>query len=193
MEFEELKKMWHAQDKTYIYSIDEQALHNRIKAKQRQAYHITRASEWFSIGVLVVAGGVILVTTAAKSGGSVYLYLLSAWMLVAAVLLLIGRARRIKGQGQFDRSLRGDLEYAISLATYQVRLSQLLRWNLPVVGILVLLSFWEEGQSVWAIVGLIVFLALAYWASGWEHGIYKARKRELEVLKDKLNSEDVSA
>ncbi len=68
MEFEDLKKMWHAQDKAYIYSIDEKALHNRIKAKQRQAYHVTRASEWLSIGAFVVGGGVTLTTTALNSG-----------------------------------------------------------------------------------------------------------------------------
>lgn len=193
MEFEDLKKMWHSQDKAYIYSIDEQALHNRIKAKQRQAYHIVHASEWLSIGAFAVAGGAILVSSWMKSGGSIYMYLLAGWMLIAAVYLFVSRARRIKGQGQFERTMRGDLEYAISLASYQVRLSGMLRWNLPVVGILILLSFWEEGQSLWAILGFVVFLTLAHFAAGWEHGIYKARKRELEILKSKLEEEEVLA
>jgi hypothetical protein len=193
MEFEDLKKMWHSQDKAYIYNFDEQALHNRIKAKQRQAYHIVHASEWLSIGAFAVAGGAILVSSWMKSGGSIYMYLLAGWMLIAAVYLFVSRARRIKGQGQFERTMRGDLEYAISLASYQVRLSGMLRWNLPVVGILILLSFWEGGQSLWAILGFVVFLTLAHFAAGWEHGIYKARKRELEILKSKLEEEEVLA
>src|SRR5690606_39460399 len=85
MEFEDLKKMWHSQDKAYIYSIDEQALHNRIRAKQRQAYHTAHVSEWLSIGAFVVAGGAILVSSWMKSGGSIYMYLLTAWMLFGAL------------------------------------------------------------------------------------------------------------
>jgi membrane protein YdbS with pleckstrin-like domain len=193
MEFEDLKKMWHSQDEAYIYSIDEEALHNRIKAKQRQAYHTAHVSEWLSIGAFVVAGGAILVSSWMKSGGSLYMYLLAGWMLAAAVYLFVSRTRRIKGQGQFERTMRGDLEYAISLATYQVRLSGMLRWNLPVVGIFILLSFWQSGQSLWAILGFVVFLTLAHFAAGWEHGIYKNRKRELEILKGKLEEEEVPA
>lgn len=193
MEFEDLKKMWHSQDKAYIYSIDEEALHNRIKAKQRQASHIAHVSEWLSIGVFLAAGGGVLAMNIFRSGGSIYMTLLAVCFLVAAVYLFIGRTRRIKGQSQFERSMRGDLEYAISLATYQVRLSGMLRWNLPVVGIFVLLSFWESGQSLWAIIGFAVFLTLAHLAAGWEHGIYKSRKRELEILKAKLDEEEVPA
>lgn len=185
--------MWHSQDKAYIYSIDEQALHNRIRAKQRQAYHTAHISEWLSIGAFVAAGGAILTMNIVRSGGSIYMKLLSIWLLIAAVYLFIGRTRRIKGQGQFERTMRGDLEYAISLATYQVRLSGMLRWNLPVVGIFILLSFWQSGQSLWAIIGFAVFLTLAHFAAGWEHGIYKSRKRELEVLKAKLDEEEVPA
>lgn len=193
MEFEDLKKMWHSQDKAYIYSIDEQALHNRIKTKQKQASHIAHVSEWLSIGAFVVAGGGILAKNIVGSGGSIYMSLLGVWLLIAAVYLFIGRTRRIRGQSQFERSMRGDLEYAISLATYQVRLSGMLRWNLPVVGIFVLLSFWESGQSLWAIIGFAVFLTLAHFATGWEHGIYKSRKHELEILKGKLDEEEVPA
>jgi hypothetical protein len=38
-----------------------------------------------------------------------------------------------------------------------------------------------------------VFLTLAHLAAGWEHGIYKSRKRELEILKAKLDEEEVPA
>jgi hypothetical protein len=33
---------------------------------------------------------------------------------------------------------------------------------------------------------VLLFFALSYYAGGWEHNIYKRKKRELEVLKKKL-------
>lgn len=37
----------------------------------------------------------------------------------------------------------------------------------------------------------MIFLFLANYAAGWEHGIYKARKRELEILRNKLENEEL--
>ena len=40
------------------------------------------------------------------------------------------------------------------------------------------------------IAGIIIFFVLTNYASGWEHNIYKRKKRELEILKDKLENEE---
>ena len=120
------------------------------------------------------------------------MYFLSAWMFSVALYLLASRIRRIKGDYRFDRSMHGDLNHAISMATYQVRLSQLMRWNILPMGILILLGVWEGGKSVWVAVGIFIFFVLANYAAGWEHSIYKARKRELEILQNKLESEELS-
>ena len=37
---------------------------------------------------------------------------------------------------------------------------------------------------------ILIFFVLTGYASGWEHRIYKARKRELEILQGKLENED---
>ena len=75
------------------------------------------------------------------------MYILSAWMLGSALYLLVSRIRRIKANHRFDRSMRGDLTHAISVATYQVRLSRLMRWNILPIGILTLLGVWSSGKS----------------------------------------------
>jgi hypothetical protein len=137
-----------------------------------------------------VAGCLVLAVNVFSRKGSVFMYLLSAWMIGCAFYLLAAKARRIAGERQFDRSLRSDLDHAISLATYQVNLSLLGRWNLVPIGLLIVLGFWEGGKSVWWIVGLLAFLTITHFAAGWEHNIYKNRKRELEILRGKLDSEE---
>jgi uncharacterized membrane protein YqjE len=54
------------------------------------------------------------------------------------------------------------------------------------VGILVLLGFWEGEKSIWVAAGILIFFVLANYAASWEHNIYKSRKRELEMLRQKL-------
>ncbi|MEI9909691.1 MAG: hypothetical protein WDO71_08435 [Bacteroidota bacterium] len=66
-------------------------------------------------------------------------------------------------------------------------------WNTIPLGVFLLLGFWEKGKfSVWAIVFLLVFFTFVYYAGGWEHRIYKKRKRELETLQKKLKSDELS-
>jgi hypothetical protein len=177
MEFEELQKIWDSQSEKPLYAIDEKALHNRILLKKKQAYHISNISELLVILVNSGAGCFILALNLSNQNGNVAIYVLAAWMFASALYVLVSRISRIRGESQFDRSLRGDLSHAISMAMYQVRLSQLMRWNILPIGILSLLG-----------IGIFVFFALAYYAGGWEHGIYIRRKRELELLKAKLEN-----
>ncbi len=190
-EFDEMKKIWDSQNNEPLYAINEKALHDRILSKKRQAHHITNISELLSIIVNIVAGCFILAMNFPKQSGSLFMYILSAWMFVCAMYLLVGRIRRIKGNDQFDRSLRGDLHHAISMASYQVRLSQLMRWNILPIGTLSLLAVLEGGKSVWIAVGILIFFAIAYYVGGWEHSIYKNKKRELEILQKKLANETI--
>jgi hypothetical protein len=75
---------------------------------------------------------------------NISMYVLSAWMLGSALFMLVSRIRRIKGDNQFDRSMSGDLDHAISVATYQVRISQIMLWNILPIGALTFLAFGKE-------------------------------------------------
>ncbi len=189
MEFDELKQVWDSQNNELIWSINERALHNRILSKKKQANHITNVSELLLIIVNMGAGYFVFQMNLSGHSGNIFMYLLAAWMLGISWYLLFSRISRLKKNKQFDRSMQGDLNYAISLATYQVRLSLLGRWSIVPIGLFTLLALWQSGKSVWIIVALLLFFALTTYASRWEHGIYKTRKRELEILKGKLESE----
>jgi hypothetical protein len=188
MEFDELQKIWDSQNDRPLYAIDENALHNRISSKKNKGRHITNFSELLTIVVYFAGGGFILGINLINKNANGFLYLMSAWMFLVAVYTLISRIRRIKKDNLFDRSIRGDLFHAVSVASYQVRFSQLMRWNMLPVSLLLVLSVLESGKSIWLAVGTSVFLVIANYAAGWEHNIYKRRKHELEILRDKLEN-----
>lgn len=189
MEFEELQKIWDTQNNQPLYALNEKAMYNRILSKKKKAYHIANISELLLIVVYIGAGSFILGVNLFNQSESVFMYLLSVWMFGSALYSLVSRIRRIKGNRRFDRSMRGDLEHAISIATYQVRLSWIMRWNTLPIAALTILGVWQSGTPLWVVALLLIFFVLGNYASGWEHNIYIARKRELEILQTKLADE----
>jgi hypothetical protein len=189
MEFEEMQKIWDSQRNEALYVLNENALHNRIMAKKRQSGKITNFSEL--MGMIVNTGaGVLMFQSVWKEGrGNIYLTLLGAWMICTALAVLFFRIRRLNGNAKFDRSMLGDLSYALSTATYQVKLGSFLRWNIVPMGVLISLGFWDSGNSPWLILGVMVFLAITNYFAGWEQRYYYNRKRELATLYDKLIQE----
>lgn len=189
MEFDQLQKIWDAQNNQVLYTLNEEAMYNHILQKKRQGYHISHISEMALIGVNAATGVMILIMNATRTQTSIALYGLGAWMLGCAIYVLAGRIRRIRGERRFDRSMRGDLAHALSIATYQVHLSQSMRWNVLPIGLLLALGMWETGKPVWISIVSTAFLLLTYFASGWEHNYYKNRRRNLETLQARLEEE----
>ena len=189
MEFDELKKVWDSQNNELLYAINETALHNRILSKKKQAYHITNTSELLLIIVNMAAGFFVLTLNLSGREVNIFMYLLAAWMLGISWYLLFSRIRRLKRNNQFDRSIHGDLNYAISIATYQVRLSLLSRWSILPIGVFTLLGIWQSGKSIWIAVATLIFFLFSNYVAGREHRNYISRKHELEMLKKKLEDE----
>lgn len=190
-EFEELQKIWDVQNNQLVYAINEEALFRRIAVKKNQALTITNVSEWLLIVVNMAAGGFILGADFPTNNATTLMHVMALWMLGVASYLIASRIRRKAEGKRFDRTMRGDLAHAISVAAYQVRLSQLMRWNVVPIGGLTLLGIGAGGKSVWIGIVTAAFFALAFYLGRWEHGIYRARRDELEILKRKLES-DVS-
>jgi hypothetical protein len=189
MEFEEIKQVWDSQDDRPVYLINEKTLHERILLKKKQANHLTQTTEFFLILVYLCSGSFILAINFYKPPHYLSLLLLGCWILLIAFFVLLSRVQRIRGNKRFDRSIQGDLDQAISIAGYQLRLSQFMRWNMVPVAILILLGFWEGGKTVWITGCFVVFFILAYFLGGLEHKIYKGRRDELRMLKKKLEND----
>jgi hypothetical protein len=189
MEFEELQQIWDSQNNKPLYAINEKALHNMILSKKKVASHITNVSELLLVIVNLGAGGLVLGINLFPLSGNIFIFLMAPWMVATSMYVLVNRVRRINGEGRFDRSMHGDLSHAISVATYQERLSQLMRWNILPIAVLILLSFWQGGKSIWMAGLTMLFFVFAYYLGVWEHNIYKSRKRELETLRNMLTNE----
>ncbi|MEJ1237122.1 hypothetical protein WBG78_03275 [Chryseolinea sp. T2] len=188
MKFEEIKTIWDTQNSKPMYTLNESLLYQQVIDRQRRVKHFARVSELLLI--LVNLGSAIFILGATLgTSNNLSLLVLSAWLLISGAWILYQRYRRLKGDDNFDRSIQGEVTYALSIANYQVRLARLGRWNVVPMGVLTLLALWESGKSSWWLIAIILLFVLSYIAAGWENSIYIDRRDELESLKKKIDDE----
>jgi len=183
MEFDDIKKIWDTQNNQPMYVINEAAFEKTIATKKNKGVHITNISELLSIIVNLGGGTIILLMNILSNTPDLYLYALTAWMMITGIYCLYERMKRIRGNAQFDRTMLGDLDYAISIANYQVRFSGLMRWNILPIGALIILGMWNKENILGIVIGLVLFLGLTFYASGFEHRYYIRRKKDIEELR----------
>jgi hypothetical protein len=188
MEFDEMKKIWDAQNNQPLYTFDEKALHNRIRSKMKIMLRFTSVSEWFLVMINLGTGGILLGFNRFKPGTNLFLYLEAAWTFALAVYLVSHHIRRVKAGRRFDRSVHGDLDHAISIANYQMRLSQIIRWNFVPMGVIMIFSGWESGQLLKVSAVILASYTLAFYVTSKGYRFNKRRKRELQVLRGKLET-----
>ena len=192
MEFDEMKKIWDAQNNQPLYVIDEKALRNRLQRERHSV--LTNISEWILIisylGVVTVLVGFNLFVL---PKANIFLYLEAAWMFSTVVVLVVIHIRRIKAGRRFDRSIHGDLDHGIHLINYQMRISQITRWNLLPMGAIMILfiSGWEARKLLEISAVILVLYTLTFYASSKGLRANKKRKRALQVLKEKLESSSI--
>ena len=188
MEFEEMKKIWDAQNNQPLYAIDERALHNRIQSNTNTMRHFNTITDWALIMIYLGASGKLIYTNRFKPGANIFMYLEAAWMLAIVVYFVVSYFRRIKAGRQFDRSIHGDLDHAIFLLNYQMHVSQIVRWNFIPMGAIMIFSGWESGKLLKVGAIILVSYALAFYVTSKGYQANKRRKRKLQVLKQKLEA-----
>ena len=186
MEFEEIQEIWDLQKKQSMYTINEKVLHGAILVKKKKAQRLVNVSEWFLVAVNLIAGAVVFGLNFSNPPWNFFLYGMAIWMVATATFILLGRMNRLKRANMFDLNMRGSLQHAIADATYWVRVSQLMRWNILPITVFILLGMWAAGKPVWIMALTFIFFGITYYASGVEHNCYKARKQELISLFEKL-------
>ena len=183
-----MKKVWDTQNNQPLYVIDEKALHSRIQSKMNAMLHLSTINEWMLILINLVTGAILVGGTPLTSGTNLFLILEAVWMFFLVVYLVKHHFNRIKAGRRFDRSLHGDLDHAISLAGYQMRLSQIIRWNFLPMGAIMIFSGWESGKLLKVGAIILVSYTLAFYVTSKGYQVQKRRKRELQVLKEKLEA-----
>ncbi|MEJ0034293.1 MAG: hypothetical protein WDO15_29925 [Bacteroidota bacterium] len=179
MTFDDIKKVWDMQSNETMYAINESTMRKNIVSKKEKGIHITNVSELLSIVANLGSGTLIMM----MGKSNLYLLILSLWMLATGTYCLVARIKRLRGKKKFDRTMLGDLDHAIDIASYQVRFSSLLRWTIIPIALLIVLS--KTDSLLW-IVSLLLFFAITFYASGWEHNYYKRRLGNLLKLRENL-------
>ena len=165
MEFEEMKKIWDAQNNQPLYVMDEKALYIRIQSKMNSLLHVTSTSELGLIVINLFTGIVLIGRNSFARGPNIFLIIEAAWMFGIVAYLIISRIRRIKASSRFTRSINGDLNHAISLTAYQMRLSQIICWNFLPMGLIMIGSGWEAGKLLKVGALILVSYALAFYVT----------------------------
>jgi hypothetical protein len=189
MEFDEMKKIWDAQTNQPLYTIDEKALQNRLQRKRHTV--LVNVVEWLLIISYLVVVSILVRLNPFKPGSNIFLSLEAAWMFALVVYLVVIRIRRIKGSRRFDRSIHGDLDHAIYLISYQMRIAQVLRWNLLPIGLIMIFSVWKTGKLFLVSAVILVVYSLVFYANSKSLSGHKRRKRALQVLKEKLENSSI--
>jgi len=186
MEFETIQQTWNSQDTNRTYTINEPALYDQIQRKKRGAGRLASFTEKVLIGSNLLAAGFIVGVSLFKGSQQVFPYLMTGWMILSVFYIVIKRYQRKTLETQFDTSMLGSLDHAISNAVSQLRVARIMRLNLIPVAGLVIFSLLNSGTSPWFVVLIVAFFGLSYYASGWEYKSYAARKNELDKMREKL-------
>ena len=79
MEFDEMKKIWDAQNNQPLYVMDENALYKRIQSKMNSLLHVTSTSELGLIVINLFTGIVLIARNSFARGPNIFLIIEAAW------------------------------------------------------------------------------------------------------------------
>ena len=187
MEFEEMKKIWDQQNEEPMYAINEEALHNRIRTKNRSAGRRSNINDIGLIFIAIATAAILLLI----GKDSFYDYVSAVALLLIAVYVFMGRVRRKKLESQFDRTILGDLDQAIANVSYEVtRTKTFFWWFLLPVAIPTLLNMAQAGAPTWKWFLVPVAFVVSFLLVRWElRRRHLPQKHYLESLRDILTND----
>lgn len=192
MEFEELQKTWAGQKEEDMYTINLDAVRQRINKKKKGASQLSEKVEKFLIACYLLGGiSLFTIATVAKEG-DYGTYIVGGAALIMAAYVIYVRMSRLRASGTFDRSLQGDLDQAISDTRHRVRISKLTLWHVPFIAAAFTIQYWANSKPAWVIGLLLLFFIVAFFAGRLEHKtLHLGRLKELEQLKQELNKTEL--
>ncbi|MEM7550557.1 MAG: hypothetical protein AAF363_12820 [Bacteroidota bacterium] len=190
MELDELKEIWNKQNDKPMYTVNQNALFNSIQRSKDKSLKISNISELLILFVNLFTGLFLLSMAFHKDAHDLTIYLMSSGLLLSVPIVLWFRYKRLKGRDNFERSMSGTLDKAISTAHYQVQFSRWVRFYALGMLLIVVFGIFENDKSFIYIIFISVVVILTFYGSRWEHGIYVRRKEKLVELKKKLENEN---
>ena len=193
MQFDELQKIWDSQNNKPMYVIREEVLHQKILAKGRKAGTTANITEWILIFTGLLAAGILIVFDLFYDEGDAFSYISVLLFSLITVYGIINKFLRKNRTKDFERSMLGDLENALSVSEYQITLSKGMLFGFwPAVYLVSVLSLVMSDKPLWFALALAVLFSGVSYASWWENKCYVLRRDELIRLKQKLTEEPIS-
>ncbi len=187
MEFDEMQKIWDDQRNETLFVINEEAMHNRVKVKKKQANKIVNVTE---IGLMIVNSttAVMLLIDAIRDKEGIYSYAGVVIMLFTVGYLIYIRRKRKKSDQRFDRTILGELDHAISNTTSTIKIGRtMIYWYFIPIAIFIVtkMIYQEASLEKWLLI--IGAFLLGSYVANWEiKKCHIPRKRHLESLREKL-------
>ena len=187
MQFDELQTQWSAQKEEDMYTINQEALHQRVQQKMVKADRFSDFMEKMLLAIYLVFGGGLMVFLPGREEQELAPYLIAVLMLLLAGYVTYVRMQRLRASGTFDRTLTGDVDQAISDTRHRVRISFMGLLSIPLIALFSLYHLWTEDKPVWVLGLVAVLFFLTFLAGDWEHRNWHKRKlEELVRMREEL-------
>lgn len=187
MQFDELQTQWSAQKEEDMYTINQEALHQRVQQQMTKADRFTDFMEKALLVIYLIVGGGLIIFLPGREEQELAPYLIAATALFFAGYVAYVRMQRLRASGTFDRTLTGDLEQAISDTRHRVRISRMGLLFIPLIALFSFYQLWTEDKPAWVLGLMMAFFFFASLAGGWEHrNWHKGKLEELERMRGEL-------
>jgi len=184
MEFDEMKKIWDQQNNELLYAINEEAMHKQIQLKRKRAARLNNFNDFGLITICLITIAVLFFT------GDFELYdkIATVVMIGISIFILVNRVRRKKKEEQYDRSILGDLDYAISSVNFEIKRNKTFVWWFLAPALIPAGYIFLKPDTPWFVwIIMPAAFILAYVVTRWELKTYHLpRKERLEALRAKL-------
>lgn len=187
MEFEEMRKIWDTQNDEPIYMLNETALHNRIRSKRNRVNWLASINEIGLIIIAVITSTYLFFKTYGTN--NIYAYLPAIALLLTGVYVTVLRLKRKNRISQYDQSLLGTIDHAISNANYLVNFAKTFVWwyILPIAVPSMINMIMKDNIPLWTWFLIPTSFIVSYLLVNWElNRCHLPRKKALEELKEKL-------
>ncbi|MEO2017780.1 MAG: hypothetical protein ABGZ53_25785 [Fuerstiella sp.] len=150
MEFEDLQKVWDAQNERHIYAIDEKILHKRVIKSQSEIMLMVNIVEWsmfismLTLSLMVLQDGIF--------NDELYQVPEAIILLVATGYIYRARRDRLRNEPQSDFSLLGNLNQALQAIGHHAKQQRNFIWwyVTPMISTTVIhMVYTFDGKPIW--------------------------------------------
>lgn len=185
-----MQVIWNQQHNEKLFAINETALFDKVKEKSKDANWVLN---FFEAVIICVSVLVIYISLRQAQSQAEWIdeYIMAAVMFFVGMFPFISRIRRKQNETQFEPSMLGEVNKAISRVDHIISYCRsAVYWCIIPIVITRGGIFLYHGSYLFGI-GYFAFCTLIAIALQWERrGIHQPKKQDLEALKELITAEN---